>query len=108
MKRQDSPLTESSETESEVEVILSTTQYRDSIKWKIGTAKADDSKDSVKKPKKSAGEVLKRVIVGFMVLAWYVCPMYVHPLCVQAVTCHMALIVHGEAFSMAQKTIDAP
>ena len=81
MKRQDSPLTESSETESEHEVVLSTTEYTDSIKWKIGTSKAD-SKDAVAKPKKSAGEVLKRVIVGFMVLAWYVCPMYVHPLCV--------------------------
>ena len=50
-----------------------------SIKLKIGTLKAA-SKPDAKAAAKSRSELIKRLVVGFMVLACYVSPMYIHPL----------------------------
>lgn len=72
------PNLESEETETEPECAMSTEQYKDSISWKIGKVKAPPSAAKAK----ASGEMQKRLIVGFYVLAWYVFPMYVHPILV--------------------------
>ena len=72
------PNHESEETETEPECAMSNDQYQDSISWKIGKVKAPPSANKAKSP----GEMQKRLIVGFYVLAWYVYPMYVHPISV--------------------------
>ncbi len=77
--RQKPPNLESEETETEPEeCAMSTEQYRDSISWKIGKSKAPPSAAKAK----ASGEMQKRLVVGFYILAWYVFPMYVHPILV--------------------------
>lgn len=49
----------------------------------------------------------KRLIVGVMCLAWYVAPMYIHPLAVQVVSSHMAFILFSETFNIYRKEFEA-
>ena len=56
-----------------------------------------------KGPSKSAAEVRKRIIVGFMILSWYVSPMYIHPLAISFVTCKFVFIVNREVFELESK-----
>lgn len=94
---------ESEETETEPECALTNAQYADSISWKIGKVKAPPS---AAKAKAGSGEMQKRLIVGFFFLSWYVAPMYFHPILVQIVSCHMALIIHSEAFTIKEKDFE--
>lgn len=50
--------------------------------------------------------MLKRIIVGIMVLAWYVFPIYVHPLCVAAVNIQMSLIILNEGLNVQYKAFE--
>ena len=69
----------SSDAMAEVCKTLSKAEYAECIKWKVGTLRPKaESRDTPK----TAAEILKRIVVGFMILAWYVSPMYVHPLAV--------------------------
>ena len=79
-------------------------QYKDSIKWKIGQPK----QGAVAKPKKTSAEVIKRIVVGFCILAWYVFPMYVHPFCVAVVTLHMSFSILNDAFKLQRKEFEGP
>ena len=79
---------------------MTTNEYLDSIEWVFGQRKETSAS---KNPSKSAAEVRKRVIVGFMILSWYVSPMYIHPLAVSFVTCKFVFIVNREVFELESK-----
>lgn len=50
--------------------------------------------------------MVKRLVVGFMVLAWYVSPMYIHPSAIALVTLHMCSILYVEAFNVHRKDFE--
>ena len=50
--------------------------------------------------------MLKRTIVGFMVLAWYVFPMYVHPLVFVFVSWHIVQLIQDECFNVWRKDFE--
>ena len=56
-----------------------------------------------KGPTKTAAEVRKRIIVGFMILSWYLSPMYIHPIAVSFVSCKFVFIVNREVFELESK-----
>ena len=91
-------MTESSasDPETEPEPVMTRQEYLDSLKWKIGDVK--QAPTQAKAPGKSKAEMIKRIIVGFMVLAWYVCPMFIHPIAVIVVTTNVIMIATREAF----------
>ena len=91
-------MTESSasDPETEPEPIMTRQEYLDSLKWKIGDVK--QAPTQAKAPGKSKAEVIKRIIVGIMVLAWYICPMFIHPIAFMVVSIKVVTIVTREAF----------
>lgn len=50
--------------------------------------------------------MLKRIIVGVMVLAWFVTPIYVHPLAVAAVFIQMSMIIISEVLNIQHKAFE--
>ena len=70
---------QSSETDTETEFEMTNNEYLDSISWCIGQVK-EKKKTDKDEPTKTAAEVRKRIVVGFMILSWYVSPMYINPL----------------------------
>ena len=102
-KNQRHALSESSETEAEMECGLSLSEYNASIAWKIGQVKVPSNQNKAK----SMGEIKKRIIVGFFVLSWFVVPMFVHPLAIQFVTLQVSFISSYEIFHIQKKTFEA-
>ena len=58
---------EDTETDTEAETALTEQEYKDSIEWKVGQIKPKTTK-----VKKTRAEMIKRIFVGFFVLALYI------------------------------------
>ena len=58
---------EDTETDTEAETALTEQEYKDSIEWKVGQIKPKTTK-----VKKTKAEMIKRIFVGFFVLALYI------------------------------------
>lgn len=86
------------ETESDEEV-LSREKYEQSCQFTFGKIKAAPA---VRKPPVD-GEMIKRLIVGFAALAWYLAPMYIHPFLIGPVCLVTCWIVHSETFNIYRK-----
>lgn len=48
----------------------------------------------------------KRLVVGFYILAWYVFPMYVHPIVMCMVTWHIIITMQSESFYIKPKPFE--
>ena len=60
---------------------------------------------NAKKPKVD-GEMIKRLVVGFAAMAWYLIPMYVHPFMIGPVSIITASLIHSETFNIYRKDFE--
>ena len=77
-------------------------KYEDSIAFTFGKVKQAGSASKAK----NAAEMRKRLVVGFFVLAWYVFPMYVHPIVMCMVTLHIIITMQRESFQIKPKDFE--
>jgi len=80
-------------------VIQTQAQYENSTTLTLGRAKKV-APPSAQNKGKNAAEMRKRLVVGFMVLAYYVLPMYLCPLTLLVVNTHVSLMVSYEALAI--------
>ena len=92
------------ETETEPDIPMTSEQCKESRAWKIGTVKqAPKTKGIISR---SPGENTKRLVVGFMILAWYTVPIFIHPLAQPLFLIPMIYMCHSEAHYIKMKSFE--
>ena len=97
-----SPLSDTSETETEPEIPLTKEQEQLSQQWKIGTLKPK----AKQKASKKGSDMVKRLIVGFWVLSWYTLPIFTHPLVAPLFISPMIYVIHQESHEIRLKPFE--
>lgn len=91
------------ETETEPEIPMTPEQFNESRSWKIGTVKQAPKTKGISR---SPGENTKRLVVGFMILAWYTVPIFIHPLAQPFFLIPMIYMCHSEAHYIKMKSFE--
>lgn len=76
--------------------------YQESISFKFGKVKKAGKQDKAK----VAAEIRKRIVVGLMVLATYVSPMYLGPCFLFPVNIYICTEITNEAFNLKMKPFE--
>ena len=83
------------ETDTEDEPMLTEKEYQESIRWKIG-----EKKDELVKKKKTKWEIVKRVLVGFFVLAFYISSYQISTFTMALTPVILAFIIQSELINL--------
>ena len=88
---------DNTETETEAETALTEQEYKESIEWKVGQIKP-----KAVKAKKTKAEMIKRIFVGFFVLALYMNSFFLSTLTMTLIPFVLMLVACSELLELGR------